>query len=184
MADQLTIVNTALLKISEEQLTSLADNTKTSGLVSTLWDITLESLLNEANWSFARKRVIITPEVTAPAFGYTARFRTPADYNHLVSIGEETEVDYRVENGYILASQESLSLVYIANITDATIMGAKFTNSLVLYLASGLAYAINGNTKEAQYLEQQAGIALEKAKMEEKTEKGLTYSVGDWEADR
>lgn len=184
MADKITIVNSALLKISEEPINSLDDNTKSSTIVSILWDIVLESLLSEHEWSFAKKRVTISPDTTTPSFGYSLRFGLPADYNHLVSIDSETEVDYVIEGRYILSNTESINLVYIANITDPTVMTGKFTLAFILILAANIAYALNGNTKEAQYIEQLGIAELEKAKMEDKTEIGLEYPGEPWEENR
>lgn len=54
-------------------------------------------------WSCAKKRTILAPITTYPAFGYSHTFPLPRDFSRLIDAGQ---CKYEIENRHILADSE------------------------------------------------------------------------------
>ena len=69
-------------------------------------------MLRAHPWNCAIKRVILSPDVEMPAFGYTYQFTLPADWIRTLSVGEYGEEIDRSEDG-IVADTDTLKLRYV-----------------------------------------------------------------------
>ncbi len=189
MAGELEIVNMAILTIGELTIVNLGEDNKAANIADAFFQQSLESVLSEHNWTFARKRVVVSPDVTAPAFGYSARFALPADYNHIVLEETDTQEDFREEYGFIHSDSEELNLVYISNLVAADggelpLMTPKFVDALVLFLAARMIYAMTSNEKMLATLEQLYERSLQKAKAADSIGIGLVEDPDLWDEDR
>lgn len=173
----------ALLLVGEEQIASEDDGSKLADVASTFIDLCIETAISEDDWMFARKRTSLSALTTVPAFGFSAAFELPPDYNHIY-IEEGSEFEYREEGHTILADAETLDLIYIANISDVNLFKPKFLDAVVTLLASKIAYSASANLQLAATLEQLYEKRLLKAKTENSKGYGIIPETDTWIEDR
>ena len=183
MASRTDIINMALLLIGQEMISSEDEGSKTSDVASALLDLCIETAISEDDWSFAKKRVKLSPLSETPLFGYDNGFLLPSDYNHIY-IEEGDEFDFREEGNVIYANVDTLDMIYIANIEDLNLFKPKFTDAVVTLLAAKIAYAISGSTSLPAQLEQLYEKRLAKARAENTRGYGLIPETDTWIEDR
>lgn len=118
------------------------------------YDTTRRGLLRRFVWNFARKRAVITRDVTAPIFGFTDAYTFPNDYLRLLAFGNTTDFDemfhwdvhrflYEIEGRKLLINNdgdESVNLIYIYDNISVNEYDALFVETLALKLAYKMAY--------------------------------------------
>src|SRR3546814_8035552 len=82
-------------------------------------------------WNCATKRVVLSPDAAAPAFGYANRFQMPGDWLRTlaVTLDRYARPDYKREGNFYLCDADALQLRYIWNnenpgTYDASLVGA------------------------------------------------------------
>ena len=167
MASDVQICSNALLMLGSSPINSFSEGVQANGvdvaqLAANLWPTTRNSLLRSHPWSCATCRVSLSPEVTAPAFGYTYRYVLPADWLRNVEVNGviADEVDYRVEtvgsnNGSkrLLINQATLKLIYIWSNTDTESWDAMLQAAAELAMAAKMAYAVTQSSSLADAME-------------------------------
>lgn len=125
------------------------DDSKAAASMAAFYDQARRSVLEDHPWNFASKRITITAEVEEPEFEYTKKYQLPPDFIRVNRIGEkwdDPELDYEIEDGYILCDVESpLKLVYVYNLTDVAKFSPKFITAFSYKLAQFTAHDITGN---------------------------------------
>jgi len=134
---------------------SQANGLDTARLCSNLWPTTRDAILRSHPWKCAKARVKLSPEATAPAFGYTKRFILPSNWLRNVEINGVVaeEVDYEVETAdsnnpskRLLLSQDALNLVYIWENIDTESWDAMLVKAAEYAMAAEMAYAVAQST--------------------------------------
>jgi hypothetical protein len=153
MADSfVAIANSALTKLGAQLITALDEQTKEARLCAArIYDIR-DLVLRMHPWNFATKRVTLSPQVTAPAFEYAYQYTLPTDCLRIIKVRPETE-DYRSENGVILSNVNSLELIYIYRVSNATLIEPLCSEVISCYLAYDISYALiqTGSIQEQLY---------------------------------
>jgi hypothetical protein len=90
---------------------------------------------------------VIAAEVATPEYKYTHKFTVPAECVRLIQV--YTNTDYRLEGRSILtsrvdASNPSLEIKYIADVTEPGEWDTSFVNVFIHRLAMELAYLLPG----------------------------------------
>ena len=86
------VVNSALIKIGAKTLTDLdTDSSREAVVARRSYPVQLDALLRRARWNFAKERVSLAPDGTAPTFGYENRFRLPADLISVIGLYDPNE---------------------------------------------------------------------------------------------
>ena len=153
MATKVSICSNALLMLGDKSINSLDEGTNRAQLASNLYDSTRDALLRSHPWNCAVKRVILAPDVAAPAFDYSAQFSLPSDWLKTLSVGPEGyEVDYKHESGKLLANGTSLALRYIFRNTVEGSWDAMLVVGMELSMAASMAYAITGSASMADMM--------------------------------
>lgn len=154
-ASAVAIVNSALIKLGVETITSLSGTSKQAVLANEQYTKIRDDLLARYYWAFAKKRVALVEDTTAPAFEYENRFVLPNDYIRALYVYPSGTTEWLEEGGYLLTNDESVELVYIAQITDTTKFSKTFDEVFALRLAYDLAYPLvqSVTLKESLYNE-------------------------------
>ena len=148
---EVSICNSALIKLGVETITALSDNTRQAKLCNEQYNKLRKSLLREHVWNFAVKRVSLTASLTTPAWGFSHQFTLPSDYLRIVDL-EYTDDKYQVENNLILANRNTLNLRYIYDITDVTKFTSDFAELLAMRIAVDLSYVLVQSNSLTQQL--------------------------------
>ena len=152
------ICNRALIAIGEDPITSLSDNRKAAILCSQLYDPERQATLRAHPWNCARQRVQLDADTAAPAFGFSAQYTLPADFIRMSDMPENTGAKWMIEGGKLLTDEGApLSIVYIKDLTDATVFDPLMVKALVLSLAVELCQPL----KQSSELQDRLGARLE-----------------------
>lgn len=150
MATELSICNSALIKLGANPITSLDQNSKEAILCKAQYPVVLTRVLQEHPWNFAIKRASLQKLAEIPAFDYSAQFQLPPDYLRVLSPYPDT-VRFVVEGDRVLCNESALSIRYLFNATDPSKYPPQFAEVFAYELAVELSYAlVQSNTQQAQ----------------------------------
>ncbi len=154
------ICNKALARLSIPPLSSdndtidtCKDNTKAANACKLEYPICRDQLLEDTVWSFATTRDTLTdPEILEPSSYYAYKFRIPYACINLHSVGDRSSmlfsnVDYSIENGFILANSDVLHIKYTTTLGSEGIKlaSSSFIDTLSLKLAMALCMPLTEN---------------------------------------
>jgi len=142
-ANQVSICSNASLLLGGKSIASMEEDNDRTELAANLYESVRDMTLRSHPWNCATKRVVLAPDVTAPAFDYTAAFTLPADWLRTLQVGQDGyEVDYRMESGQILCSGTSLALRYIWRNDVESTWDTMLVWAVTLAMAAHMAYPI------------------------------------------
>lgn len=144
MATSVDICNQALILLGQEPIITMDDSSKQSRLCKRLYEPTLETLLREYPWSFAIRRVILSPEVDTPGFGFTHKFVLPTDCMRIVSTGLEDD-QFTIEGNRILCDEVVVYLKYVCKPESASVYDSHFVQVLTHRLAKVMCQALTAD---------------------------------------
>mgnify|MGYP000122455751 FL=1 len=166
MASTVEIYNLALTKIGAARITDPGDEAKGAQSLSAVYDITRKNELANHPWTFAMARARLPALSTAPAFGWTAAYRLPANFLRMVEVGESFvlyQQDLRlfeIEGRTILCDESSpLNIRYIVDIDNPGLFSAPFVEAFACKLAAVVAEDLTQSLSKRQAAEE----AYEKA---------------------
>lgn len=146
--EKIDIINKALTLLGANSIVTEDDKTIEAETSKQLYDSSLCSILSEANWNFATKRILLSPADKKPAWGQGVYFELPADF---IILCEKSE-DCGVEGNYLLANTNSLGIKYISKCTNESLYPIYFIDAFVYKLASDMCYKITNSSEKAQNL--------------------------------
>jgi len=161
---EVQICNNALIKVGSDIISSLTENTKGAKLCNQLYSILRDELLRMHPWNFAVKRVQLAAESTAPDFEFTYQYQLPSDFLRLLDVYNYS-TRYRVEGDKVLSDDDTIQIIYIAQITDPQMFDSAFSEVLATRLASEIAYSLSGSRSLADSLTEIYSRKLSMAKM-------------------
>ena len=144
------ICNLALDTLKQESVANIESPVSIEESLCARWyDVTRRELLRSHPWSFARTRVTLLRNSTAPSFEYEDAYDLPPDFLRLLYIGDDVyagEKEYTLEGRQILMNNggASLQIAYVKDVTSVAQMDALFVDALAAELAVKLAPAILG----------------------------------------
>lgn len=147
MTSKTSISNKALIKLGVESVLNVdTDDSRQAEKVKSVYDDILNEVLRAHDWGFATIRTTLAKDASgSPAFGFTNRFILPQLPKFLRLISIEGNPEYRIENGFILANDESINIVYIGRIVDETLYDSIFINALAARLAAEVAFSLTSD---------------------------------------
>lgn len=151
---QLDVANMALALLGQEPMLSYDKDSRNGRTVRLFFESARVGVLEDNHWSFATKRVILAPEATTPAFGWTNQFLLPGDFlkEQFVLNNASENISYRIESGKLLANSSAPYLIYTWNQEDYSQYTAKFIELLAYKLAAKCAYQVTNSRSEEQAL--------------------------------
>lgn len=149
------ICNLALSYLAEDFVTDIdtpPEGDDTAALCKLHYPKVRRATLRSHTWNFAIKRIALAADAAAPEFGFTAKYKTPADYLRYMSKHDELGirlsvtpvegVDYQIEDGYILTGATTDGVLRIRYIYDNEVVStwdALFVDLMAVNLALSLA---------------------------------------------
>lgn len=147
----LDICNNAILALGGNVITSFSDGSAAASLCSAFWGKAVDAVLRLHPWNCAIKRVLLTPDATAPVYEWTAAFSLPSDLLRLLDIDSVTE--YKSENGKILCNEAALNSRYVYRNDNPAGWDALLIHVMIAYMAFQLSYPLtkSNTTRDAQW---------------------------------
>lgn len=158
---QVQICNDALFAIGARQITAIDESTVEAEKCAVAYPIALDTVLEMADWSFAEKRVILSPDVATPAFGFTYQFTLPSDYIHQTIVRSDAttilvaDEDYKIEGGKILSDDSAIYLSYVYRNEDPATYSMAFSRALALCIAGMIGESISADSTKVDKCKQE-----------------------------
>jgi len=172
--NDVTICNSALVKIGAETILSLEDDSTSGKLCKLRFGSALDYVTSVYPWRFARSRTVMAPDVASPEFGYDNKFLLPSDYLGLFIASADENLDdtttyldaFTIEGSYLLSDETAVYLIYIRKLLteDLPTVSETFAEAVALYLAQDLVMKITQSDTSKAGLLQQYELFLKKAK--------------------
>lgn len=143
MASDVSICSAALMLLGDTPIASLDENTKRATMCRTIYTQAVEDVLRLHPWNCLITQVVLAPETTAPAFGYTAQFARPGDWLRTITVGDDNSgyADFLFVGNKIQANLSTLKLTYIAR-KDVSEWDSHLVNVITCRMAADLAYPV------------------------------------------
>lgn len=142
-----SICSNALLLLGDRPISSFSENNDRTRLVANIYDYKRNRVLRAHSWNCATKRVILSPDVAAPPFGWAYQFQLPNDWLRTLSVGEDGAEDYfAIEGRKILMDSNVCRLRYIWNNTEESTWDSLLVEAMTQVMVAALTYPITKST--------------------------------------
>jgi hypothetical protein len=178
VASEVEISSMALNKLGAERITSFDDGTNRSNLCRDFYPDVRDAVLRAYPWNCALTQKALAAEVDTPLFGYSYKFQLPVLPYCLRVLKVEDEPDYNIKGRYIHCDESSITIEYIARITDPGSFDSLLKEAIEARLAAELAWPI---TRTLGLSTQMWGLYEAKLR-EARTMDGQEGTVEPWEA--
>jgi hypothetical protein len=165
ITSQLTICNSALLKIGADVINSLVGNQQRAAVAcNTLFQYLADEVMGESPWTFAMKQATLAPNATTPLFTWQYTYDIPSDCLRPLFLDND-QIPWVVENGnQILCNEPTLNLTYLYRNTDFSTWDARFCEALAWRMAMELALALVRSIPLKQEAEKSYNAAIANAR--------------------
>lgn len=159
MSSAVQICSNALLMLGSQPINSLAEdpNQATSDrelAAANLWPQVRNSMLRAHPWNCATRRLVLTPDSAAPAFGWNQQFLLPGDWLRTLGVTEGgCRIDFRCEGGRLLANTSQLELLYIWRNENPATWDAILIEAATCAMAARLAIPITNDRQKKVEME-------------------------------
>ena len=166
MTTAVSICSNALMMLGKTPIASLTENSDRAQYCANLYPMLRDSLLRKHFWNCAIKRVVLSPDALAPAYGYSAQFPLPSDFLRVYEVGQPNAfiTDFQLENRMILANAESLPLRYVWRNDNEDNWDSGLVDTATIMMAALLAYPITQSTTLRDSMKEEAARTLREAK--------------------
>lgn len=178
MATAVSICSNALILLGQSPIASFTEGTKAAQVASNLYPDLARDFLRGHPWNAAMRRVRLSPQSSAPAFGWRSSFLLPADCLRVweVKFGD-TDIEHKVEGRAVLANETGVDLVYISNIPEDQ-WDSGMVSAMTYKMAGAMAYAVTASAALADGWMSAADRKMREAKAMDGQE-GTPDEMGD-----
>jgi len=178
MASEVEIASMALNKLGAQRITAFDDGTNRSNLCRDFYPSVRDATLRAYPWNCSINQKLLAVHVDAPLFGYSYKFQLPVLPYCLRVLKIENEPDYNIKGRFIHCDESSITIEYIARITDPGLFDSLLKEAIEARLAAELAYPITRVHDLAKTM-----WALYEAKLREaRTNDGMEGTIESWQS--
>lgn len=163
MALDTQTANLVMAHLGHPSITSIDDNVEPARRLKALYPPIRRKVINDAEWPFAIKRTELSAILTTPDFGWTHQCTLPGDFLRPIAFPDVNGDDFAIENGMLLVNQDSVQLIYVADIDSPASWTPDFQHVLSLALAATLCASTTGSESRRMELWDQYSRALGRA---------------------
>jgi hypothetical protein len=168
MTSQTGICNRALEKLGEQPIVSISDGTKQAQALKRVYQDSLEALLVEYPWHFAKKRAALPAAAARPEWGFNYAYPVPADFLRLLAIkdGPAFSLEAGPSGSQAILSDATapLSILYLYAVSDPGRLPPHFVEAFSSKLAFDIAEDLTQSNTKKDILAQLFAADLLKAK--------------------
>lgn len=144
-ASWVDIANSALVKCGAATIVSLTDASREANIVNLRLFYARDTVLRMHAWKDATNRVILSPLVTAPAFGYDYQFQLPSDCLRVLQVVSDNT--YKIERDMVLTDDSIVNLIYVSRVQDPTTLDSLLSDLIASYLAKDIIYSLTQDSQ-------------------------------------
>jgi len=168
MASQAGICNRALEKLGEQPIVSIDDGTKQAQALKRVYLDTLNALLVEHPWHFAKKRAALAASAATPDWGFARSYPVPTDFLRLLAMKDgrdfSLEADGSGAQAILCDAVPPLQILYLAAVDDPGRLPPHFVEALASKLALDICEDLTQSNTKKDILSQMFTVDLAKAK--------------------
>ena len=173
------VVNSALIKLGSERISSLSEQTPPAIAANEIFDTIRDEVLRAHPWNFATKRTTLSPNSTTPDFEYDYTYDLPSDLLRVWDVYPD-DIVYSIEADRTLLSNESeMEIVYIYRNENPEYWDSMFGEALAWRLAKELCYKITASLSLVEHCTREYEKQLALARSTDGTEGVLRALVAD-----
>jgi len=152
MASNVSICNNALIKLGQDVIISLTEDSKAARLCNQIYESTRDAVFRAHPWNALIKRVELAQLTTTPAYKFEYEYQLPTDCLRVLSTDKveyETEV-FKVEGRKLLSDDTAVSILYVAKVTDPNEYDILLQETIAARLAAELSVAMTDSNSLTQ----------------------------------
>jgi hypothetical protein len=176
MVSVVGIVNSGLIKVGADPITSLTDDSVEARAANAQYEKLRDEVLRAHPWNFAVARQRLARLVEAPPFGFAFQYQLPPDCLRVLVMNGGRSV-FEIEGRKLMTDEESADVVYVRRITDPNEFDAMFREALAYRIAADLAYPLANSTTLSSAMMQLYRDALALARSVDGQESGAPRIV-------
>ena len=153
MANPVQVANKAIILVGGIPILSFDDDTTEAIAVKASFDMVRDRVLEARQWTFADKRIKLTPDAVAPEFDYSHRFLIPSDVIRVLKVDDLRgmgELMWEREGEYILTDASEIQVKYIKRVNDVNKWTPSAIDCFSFSLASELAMPLTEDVQKVQ----------------------------------
>jgi|DEB0MinimDraft_10_1074344.scaffolds.fasta_scaffold23873_2 hypothetical protein len=168
-----SICNKALRKLGANPLMNVdTDNTTPATLCKASYDDVLQEVLRMHNWNFAVFRQSLVLDASgSPIYEFSNRFILPTIPIFIRLLSVENNIEYRLENNFLLTNESSVNIRFIGKETDPNKYDSLFIECFAARLAYEIGYSITSDetriARTKQDLVESLSLARERDNLED-----------------
>lgn len=152
MASSVEICNRALVRLGEDTITSLSDDSDRARICNALYQEVLETTLSEYPWNCAIYRAELARLADTPVWDFAYAYQLPTDPYCLRVL--ETDLDiqdypWQIEGRTLVTDANSVKIKYLALLDDPNNIPPLLRELIAIRLAAEACYPITGDAKLA-----------------------------------
>lgn len=142
------ICNVALGALGTAGVSSFDDDSDQARACKTFYTTVRDAVLEDVIWSFAKKQYRLTPDATAPTFGWLYSFEIPSEVARVHRV-DDGAGDYRMSweiiGRFICADEPVIYVTAVKKEDDSSLYSSAFCLALAARLASELCIPLTQN---------------------------------------
>lgn len=165
------VMNMALDLLIEAPITSPTDDRPVARWMRRNYPTIRDALIRRHPWNFAIERRQLAADAAGPEYGWTYRYKLPADVIRVLPLTANGEfngdpVPHILEAGYVLTNKAGpLKVRLLVRVNEPARFDPLFTNALVHLLAMKAAHWMTGKQSFVQLLQGPARDAMNDAQL-------------------
>ena len=163
MASVVQICNSALNQLGASSITALTENSKNARLCNERYTTVRDAIFRSHPWNCLVKRIQLAKDTDTPAWGFTSQYTLPSDCLRVLQI-KDYNLDYKIEGRKLLINEDTVFLIYLAQITDVNELDVLLRETISAGLASDISYAITSNLQVTKLMTEKYGLKLSEAR--------------------
>jgi hypothetical protein len=147
------VTNEALLLLGQGFVSSLEESSQKAEVARVFFDSCRRSVLSEANWNAAIKRMILPLKSGAPEFGWSFQYRLPNNCARITGLYDSDgnrleQYEYDLEGDLVLTNEGEVRCRYVDEEREIGYMPREFTDCVAALLASKMAAKLTGSNSK------------------------------------
>ena len=163
MASVIQICNSALNQLGASSITALTENSKNARLCNERYETVRDAVFRSHPWNCLVKRVQLAKDSDIPAWGFTSQYTLPSDCLRVLQI-KDYNLDYKIEGRKLLINEDTVFLIYLAQVTDVNELDVLLRETISANLAQDISYAITANLQVSKLMAEKYEAKLSQAR--------------------